>query len=437
LKRIAVVGGGFRGILLSALMNREGHQVTLLETAKKIGGILKPKIWDEFSLDIGIQLFDNFDADLEEVIRDICGSNIASMDINYASYYNGTTTDSFAILDLSSESSADIGQNIYEMTLAAGTEWAGEPQSLGERNLRAFGKRAGSIVNAAAERMLLIPPEKVEPEYLSATPFNRIRVVPDNAARVLKQAPELDNSIAMSRKSLGLNDAKNFYPKTGGMASFCKASESYCHDHDIDLKTGVKITSIHQRSDEIILDLEGVEATYDAVIWTSGIQNLSQLLLSKQIPTGIEHVVPMVIYYFRLRQEDAGPYTYVQNHDPELDVFRCSTQGVYSNQINDRGETYVCAESTTPLDYPRWHNPENFAETIWQQCKQIGAVRGDPIDSTYFKIPATYRAPLQGYRNAIESVMDAAKDLPGLVVLDQRAFTRSAIFSAAKDLSIN
>ena len=51
-KNIGIVGGGFRGILAAAMMRREGHKVTLIESGNFIGGILRPILWEKFALDI-------------------------------------------------------------------------------------------------------------------------------------------------------------------------------------------------------------------------------------------------------------------------------------------------------------------------------------------------------------------------------------------------
>jgi len=429
-KNIGIVGGGFRGILAAAMMRREGHKVTLIESGNFIGGILRPILWEKFALDIGIQLFDNFDRELESILREICGDNLEQIEINYASYFQGKTTEEFAILDLSTEAKDAVAQNLYEIVIAASKNSQEIPNSLGERNRQTFGERAGAIVNSATEKMLLISPDRVEPEYLSATPYNRIRILPDDVACILKQAPELDNTIAMSRNSLVGNETLNFYPRNGGMSSFCDSALTYCRKNGIRLITNAAIKSIKQNDSKIRLLIGKTPASFDTLIWTSGFRDLSPLLLNKKMPAKLEHAVPMVIYYFCVHKKNSGPYTYVQNHDSSIDVFRCATQGAYSNQINDRGETFVCAETTTPIGHPRWENPEKFSSLVWEQCAAMKAVSGSPIKSFSVKIPATYRAPLLGYRETETDIIEAAKNLPGLILLNHRAFTRSAIFTS-------
>jgi protoporphyrinogen oxidase len=260
--------------------------------------------------------------------------------------------------------------------------------------------------------------------------------VPDDVARVLKQAPELDNSIAMNRKALSLSPAANLYPRAGGMASFCAAAEAYCERNGIKILTGAEIASMRADGDSVALERNGETIRFDAAVWTSGARPLGKVLLGEDAMEGLEHPVPMTLYYFRVRLEDCGPYTYVQNHDAALDVFRCSTQGRYGNQVTADGETYVCAESTTMTGEPRWEDPEGHAGQIWDQCVQMGAVSGAPLDCAAFKAPVTYRAPLIGYRDAERRVMDAAAALPALAVMDTRAFTRSAIFATMSNLSL-
>ena len=57
-KKILVVGGGLRGIIISDRLSKN-YKVDLIEKLPHIGGILFSENWNGFYLDKGIHMFDN------------------------------------------------------------------------------------------------------------------------------------------------------------------------------------------------------------------------------------------------------------------------------------------------------------------------------------------------------------------------------------------
>ena len=74
--RIAIVGGGFRGIAAAYFLQRDGHAVTLIEAAPVLGGVLHGLEWNGFHLDKGCHLFSNRDRSLTRAMLEIMDGQV-------------------------------------------------------------------------------------------------------------------------------------------------------------------------------------------------------------------------------------------------------------------------------------------------------------------------------------------------------------------------
>lgn len=73
MERVQIIGGGFRGIVLAYLARQAGHEVTLIEAGKRLGGVLNCVSWNGFDLDLGCHLFDNVDDRATSLVFEIAG----------------------------------------------------------------------------------------------------------------------------------------------------------------------------------------------------------------------------------------------------------------------------------------------------------------------------------------------------------------------------
>ena len=94
---VIVVGGGFRGLLVSYLASRRNMKVALIESSAALGGFLNSFKWEDFIVDRGVQLFDSVPLELEEIIVDGLGIEVSPIDFTYGSVYDGHVTPGFAL----------------------------------------------------------------------------------------------------------------------------------------------------------------------------------------------------------------------------------------------------------------------------------------------------------------------------------------------------
>jgi phytoene dehydrogenase-like protein len=97
MKHCIVAGGGFRGILSALFLARRGLQVTLLDSAPALGGVLASKSWQGFDLDLGCHLFDNKSDDETDLILEILGEHYDPVSVRYASKFLGRMSEGLAV----------------------------------------------------------------------------------------------------------------------------------------------------------------------------------------------------------------------------------------------------------------------------------------------------------------------------------------------------
>jgi phytoene dehydrogenase-like protein len=426
-----VVGGGFRGIVGSYLLAKRGREVVLAERGKQLGGVLNSAEWQGYYLDKGCHLFDN-DSDAETAITlELMRQEYIHVQVVYASITNGMKTDGIAIPDLQAFGAECARDILFEVTRAS----TGKGDRQGDGNLREvlngrFGVTAGHLLGEAARKMYQIDICELAANSFRLTPFNRIRVVNDEMAEVLKQSPELDARIAASsqgdplkfyRDRAGGFPFRNFYPGKLGLRGFCE-SAGECLDEQgvrVLMECGLEDLKFESSGAQAVLS-NGETVAADNVLWAAGIEPLARFLGLEELVGRYLHQVPMVIYYFMFEKNIEGEYTYQRNYDPEDLFFTASLPGKYGPGTCPEGFSYVCCEVPTTVDSAQWANPDASARRVWQELVRYSVVTGgEPLHTLAVKVPTTYKMPKVGFDTLLDAIWgEVGRESPILGVED-------------------
>lgn len=445
MEQILIVGGGFRGIVASYFLTRAGCKVTLVESAPFLGGVMHSSEWNGFHLDKGCHLFSNDDSEITETLLDIMGGAVVPVSFKYASAIDGKLSDGFAIPDLTAFGPEVCARILYETIEAASRPYQ-EARSLEEALRARFGQTAADHLGRAAAKMLRARPDELDAAVLWTANFGRIRAVPEEATRLLKVHPVLDERLAGSSQAdpfryaqdaRGAYPFRNFYPAERGMRGFCDAAERHLAGAGVELCLGTRLDELSADAQGVgCLFSDGQERRFDRAFWTADLGILSNLLFGKDPLTPLVHKVPMVLYYYVVDEEAIGPHTYIHDFTAEDAVFRVSAAGRYGQQITDDGRTYVCCEATTEIGSPLWENPEGHAEKIWRETAALGMVNGPMPDSRHvLKTPVSYRVGRPGHQDAARDLRDRiVRTMPQIALDSEGAFYRNDILKSLREL---
>jgi len=443
--RVAVVGGGIRGIGAAYFLRRDGHEVTVIEAAPFLGGILRGTAWNGFHLDKGCHLFSNRDLSLTEAILEIMDNQVLPVDFRYASVTAGHLTEGFAIPDLSVLGPKVCSQILFEMVTGA-CEAHDPPKTLHDGLVQRFGQTAARHLEGPAVKALACRPQEADISTLRTANFGRIKLLPEAPSALLKQVPAFDERLACTSQEDPFRFVKearpdmasrHYYPAHKGTTGFCEAAERYLAAARVALRLGVRIQSMSTDGGGVACRFsDGSEAHFDRLVWTVEPGLLAKVLLGTDPLEPYLHKVPLILYYFAVPEAKLGPYTYLHDYTPEHLVFRMSTPGRYGRQVKADGTTFMCCEVTTALDAPIWSDPEGHAEKVWREVVARGAAAEcTPSDLHILKTPVSFPVGKPGHAAEAQALKDRLSGFGAQILVDAGgAFYKNEILTDIRRL---
>lgn len=408
--RWAVVGGGFRGIVAAKLLREAGCEVTLVERAPALGGVLHAEEWRGLFLDKGCHYFDNRDAGLTSIILEILDGRVHPLAPALATRLDARMGQGVALVDFSAQDPGLQQRICGELREAASTPETATGSLKAAIEAR-FGPTAGAAVSAAAGKAFCIDPGALEAEALWTSPFVRIRPADDAATASLKRASELDGRLAVG----SLEDpfrfapegegagARFFYPAGRGLRGFCDAAEAHLRGLGVGLRLGTGLAGLCVDAGGARLQPDaGAEILADRVFWALDPGPLAKLLFGEDPLAALVHRTPMVLYHFLLPAAAAPAFTYYYDFDPGSLVYRASAPGFYGRQTSPEGLSYVCAEVIVPQGSEVWQDPAGAAQSVWEELRTAGFTDlAAPVDCKILQTPVSFKNPKLGHAAAL------------------------------------
>ncbi|MEL6317396.1 MAG: NAD(P)-binding protein, partial [Pseudomonadota bacterium] len=330
-----IVGGGFSGLIAAWSARRAGRSVLLVEKSPRLGGVLNSEPWGELAVDYGCHVFDNSDDEVTALLFEMAGADaFAPAPITYASRLGGLQSDGIALLDLSRQAPDLQARVLFETVRAAasdqgpaGSATASGPTdaNLAEALRRRFGATAASVLDAAARKIFQCASAELSASALPLTLFQRLRIVPDEMAELLKAAPPLDDRIAVSSAANPLRfyprvaryPHRNFYPAAGGMGGFVTRAEAALARAGVGVSTGVAVDRLEAEGAALRADLsDGRVVRAGRMMAASGLPTVEALLGVETPSIGAKtHSAALVLFYFLAPETAFTGLSYVHSFD--------------------------------------------------------------------------------------------------------------------------
>lgn len=445
-----VCGGGMRGIVAAWLLRRRGYDVTLVERAPHLGGVLYSSEWDGLFIDKGCHLLDLHHAHSRQFFGEILDRNLSAVTCKYASVSGDGNRSELAVPDLQ-----HLPKQVRQDAIAEVQNVALQNPPSGKSLADALANRYGNIIGGqlvdCARKMIAQNPHDLDSLALASIgPLSRIRIGPDEEMLRLKQtSPSLDERLAASQAAVlaskgidGNGPARNAYPAKRGMRGFCEAASTYLQGMGVKIRTETNLEALSADGKAITAQISINNATEkltaDRCYWSLPLVHLLPLTGVTDPCKDSSKAISMLIYAFRIAPEDAGDITYIHDYRSETRAFRSSTPGIYGMQQDRSGLTYVLCEVPCRMDEAIWREPEQFTQTIQREAVDIGVVSSfEAVRSVHVdRIPVAYTLPLKGAGDMNRKRLTALSRFSDRVVPgDSTAFGRAAITDAvAADL---
>ena len=423
-KKILVVGGGFRGIVVADKL-RKSNNVDLVEKLPYIGGILYSEKWNGFYLDKGIHIFDNTNDYDTKLIQKILKNKYLKISVKYGSRITNQTSDVVAIPDfttLSSDLQLKIAREMFECTFKKKIS-----KNLHEYLIINFGKTAGKYFITAAKKYFEIYPKQLSPDAHRNHPVSRGRFFNDEISIFLKNFEEFENKIALPVYNNPMkwhNDVSDksyryFYPVKKGLRGFSDNAIEYLTKMNVNVSTNVLLNTIKKKNGKLSCSFsDGNEKIYDYVVWTTNPSHLLKIISkSKSIINSGIHFVPMIIFYFIVDVKNINDFSYIQDFTTDTIALRGAVTGLLGKQIINN-KTYIDVEVPTKIGSKIWSHPELFYERIWKDVVKMGLVKGKmPKNKKFVKTPFSFRAAKKNFSKSNKNLENKIKNFSSKIIL--------------------
>lgn len=441
-----VIGGGFRGILTALLRARRGESVTLIESARALGGVLQSIPWNGFQLDLGCHLFDNSADEETDLILEILGDRHHPVSVSYASRFLGVTHSGLAVPCLASVDTTTARTMLHEVMTGVGRQHT-KPASLHERIEQRHGATAAALLAPAIAKVYRHDPRELAPECLELGTFTRIAQFDEPLTRTLKRLPELDAALArrsdhdpmLFHRDRSRRSWRHFYPTGGGMGVFCERAAKLLELEGVRVVLGHEVRAVQREPGRVRVHgaTRGADenVTFEArrAVWCSGIEKLAGLLGNGAELESRVLGVPMVVYSFAIPAASAGRWSYTQDFDADTPAFRMSVPGNYGRGNCPDGMSYVCCEVPTDVGSPIWNDPAASAESVFQQARDAGLTDANaPTAMHVLRTPSSYRLLRRGYADAAQRFLHSLDGAEEWLIDARQETAKSRILAAVR-----
>ena len=168
------------------------------------------------------------------------------------------------------------------------------------------------------------------------------------------------------------------------------------------IHTGQNITDIKDGNTEMtVKTIQGSKFIADCVVSTVAPETFHNLL-EPEIKLPEPYCVPMVLFFGEYNKNDLNKATYLHNFNPNQKVFRYSNQGLYSDQVNKDGRTFICVECPcSELEFLR-ASDEEISETILSELQELNWVDKHVSHSATKVLKIPKAIPIPSYGTAVK-----------------------------------
>ncbi|MEE8059476.1 MAG: NAD-binding protein [Pseudomonadales bacterium] len=416
--RWLVVGGGVKGIIAAYFLNKAGYEVTIVEGAPFLGGVMHADEWSTFYLDKGCHLFDNVDDDITGVLMDLMDHQFKPVHVKYASRFNAELSEDIALPDLS-KLDLDTEQLLLEIVNAS-LEKNVEAANYSEHLVERYGIQAAAHIEKAAEKMIQIDCSQISVVAAEILPFSRARMFDDKLTDFLKSHPVLDEKLAARPRgdafryynNVSEKGFRNFYPSEQGTSGFIARAQKHLEKKGVEFRLKTSLSEISTVDSMASVSFsDGLTENYSRVFWTADVDKLAELVYGETPLKNLLHKVPMVLYYYVVPETLVKDWTYLTDFSDNTLLYRSSAPGIYGNQIDANGNTYICCEVPTKIGSGIWNEPETFIDPIWKECINLGQVdKGEYVDVHHIQTPVSFKIPKVGFLDTEDKIISRVQE---------------------------
>ena len=414
-----IIGGGIAGLIAAYALKEK--RPTLFERGKNFGGIIQSMPWQNMRVDFGCHIIDNTHFDVTKLMLALSDNSLQAVNIEYNSYFSRKISPTL------NPDLTNCPLEIQEKILKQTVEIVKSQANPDNKNLQDYldnrwGKIAGQYLKKIVYKITKNHAEGLDACNISYLPLERIRILDDNFIKLLKeQNPLIDARLAIympQNSAENLKTAENIlnhkwlYPKINGIGNFTTNAIKVLQANHIHLQNQTEIAKIICHDQSIELQYENNKTHFQNIYWCNMLSDLERLLLQKDRLKSLEDSCGMLLVYFKLPKDTINPLSCLQNYDNDFLLYRYAAAGIYSNQIDDEGNSYICLEVTMRKEDYQGANIDALKARLWEECQKLNLVYSKaPLASHHIYAPSAIKLYRAGHAKQAYEVAEEITEI--------------------------
>lgn len=341
MKKVLVVGGGIAGIYSSILLQKKGYQVTLVDSAPKLGGLLNSIDYENGdTFDYGTHFIAGAeDPEIDSIILNEQFQKTWNKFPNeYAgNFFANQLTDNCIFVHAQKLPREEYVEGLADLVEALPCDDQNSENSE-EQLIKRFGKGfTNSVYKPALTKLFGV--ESLKDLIVGAHRrfgMKRIVVGSPESSRELKKSAYLDDKIAFHQFSEGSASRPQYYPKDHGAQEWIKYLQEDAEALGVKILTSTNVTNIEYEGKDIkSATLNGEEKlSIDQLVWTAPL-----FFLAKAASLDIKMSPPILrrttLLNYTFNKAPKTPCHFFFCYDPNYLAFRVT---LYSNLQPEKTE---------------------------------------------------------------------------------------------------
>jgi protoporphyrinogen oxidase len=359
--KVLIVGAGVAGLTAAHELSSKGHEVTVLEKEKEIGGLAKTYRYGEFIFDSGPHRFFTTDEKVTSFIKDVLGDDLIIIPKRSGVMLLGKYYDWPLTLKTVLKFPVKI---MISIALDMVFKKSYEGPSFKAYILNKYGQTLYELdFGPYTEKFTKIPNEYMHSDWAESGVNQAVidkRIKMDTTLKII-------TSLFKKKETLPL-----IYPPAG-IAKFNEKLAAKITLNGGQILTGQNITDLicsEKKIDEIII--ENTKFPVDKIIWTAPITDLFKL---QSLPVPDLKFIAIVLFNIEVNEKPNVDYQWCYYIDKEVVFNRSYIPVLWSKSQAPENKHGICLEVTCMEGDSVWQNPESLLEKVKQNLLDVGLVK--------------------------------------------------------------
>ena len=415
--RAVVVGGGVAGITAALLLRQQGHQVTLIERANELGGLLRSvyPFGDEYPFDFGTHLGrETGISELDSLLYD--GLDAPRLPSTLAGSFHGTLFEGNAFL---SDQGLPQEQRLSGLDALIKRRPANDYDDLHSQLIGQFGSvYADQLFDPVIRKHFGCSSSDLAVDAHRLFGLARLIAGTPEQTFELKKTPQHDEVLAYHSHLDLISPQRSLYPAQGGMGTWINHLHDKLTIQGIEVLAECSITGIESKQKSIVgIQTDQGHRSVDRLVWCAPLFALVQAMKLPLPKTGPPQRLTTTLQHLLVDADYGTELYYLHCYEPTMKTFRVTLYDNFSPSSEPKKRLTV-EHLLTPQQFAELDN-DTLARETDDELVRMGIIpHTHAVTDRHLAIyPHGFPIPTPSFVQANDQLLDTARSATDNVTL--------------------